>query len=63
MILYDLLDSYDLLDPYSEDPCKECGRIRLLQYKNLETGVIELVCEKCNYNNTLDKYMSDDLDF
>ena len=29
MILYDLLDSYDLLDPYSEDPCKECGRIGL----------------------------------
>lgn len=43
MILCDLLeDSYDLLLPYSEDPCKECGRVRLLQYKNLETGVIEI---------------------
>lgn len=57
MISYDLLDSYDLLLPYSEKPCKECGRVRLMQYKNLETGVIELVCEKCDYNNTLDKYM------
>ena len=56
MIFKDVSDLYELLLPYSEKPCKECGRVRLFQYRNLELGNIELICEKCNYNNTFDYY-------
>ena len=58
MIFKDVSNLYELVLPlpYSEKPCKECGRVRLLQYRNLELGNIELICEKCDYNNTLDYY-------
>ena len=59
MIYHDFSDLYELLLPYSELPCKECGRVRLLQYRDLESGAIELICEKCDYNNTLDIYEPD----
>ena len=60
MIYQQFSDLYELLLPYSEKPCKECGRVRLLQYINLMLGTIELVCEKCNYNNTFNRYALDD---
>ena len=56
MIYQQFSDLYEELLPYSEKPCKECGRVRLLQYRNLELGNIELICEKCDYNNTFDYY-------
>ena len=56
MIFKDVSNLYELLLPYSEKPCKECGRVRLMQYRNLELDNIELICEKCNYNNTFDYY-------
>ena len=58
MIFKDVSNLYELVLPlpYSEKPCKECGRVRLFQYRNLELGNIELICEKCNYNNTFDYY-------
>ena len=59
MIYHDFSNLYELLLPYSEKPCKECGRVRLLQYRNRISGTIELVCEKCNYNNTFNRYESD----
>ena len=59
MIYHDFSNLYELLLPYSEKPCKECGRVRLLQYRNTELGNIELICEKCNYNNTMNKYELD----
>ena len=60
MIYQQFSDLYELLLPYSEKPCKECGLVRLLQYRNLMFGTIELVCEKCNYNNTFNRYELDD---
>ena len=59
MIYHDFSDQYELLLSYSVDPCKECGRVRLMQYRNTELGTIELICEKCNYNNTMNKYELD----
>lgn len=58
MIYHDFSNLYELVlpYPYSVDPCKECGRVRLMQYRNIELGTIELICEKCNYNNTMNKY-------
>ena len=50
---------YEELLPYSEKHCKECGRVRLLQYRNLMLGITELICEKCNYNNTFNMYELD----
>lgn len=41
MIYQQSSDLYELLEPYSEKPCKECGRVRLLQYRNLMLGTIE----------------------
>ena len=60
MIYQQFSDLYELLLPYSEKPCKECGLIRLLQYRNLMFGAIELVREKCKYNNTFNRYELDD---
>ena len=59
MIYQQFSDLYELLLPYSEKHCKECGRVRLLQYRNLMFGNIELICEKCNYNNTFNMYELD----
>ena len=59
MIYQQFSDLYELLLPYSEKPCKECGRVRLLQYRNLMFGTIELICEKCDYNNTFNRYEID----
>lgn len=59
MIYQQFSDTYELLLPYSEKHCKECGRVRLLQYRNLTLGTIELICEKCNYNNTFNMYELD----
>lgn len=60
MIYQQFSDLYELLLPYSEKPCKECCRVRLLQYRNLMLGTIELICEKCDYNNTFNRYEIDD---
>jgi hypothetical protein len=59
MIYQQFSDLYELLLPYSEKSCKECGRVRLLQYRHLMLGTIELICEKCDYNNTFDRYEID----
>lgn len=32
MIYQQFSDLYELLLPYSEKPCKECGLVRLLQF-------------------------------
>ena len=60
MIYQQFSDLYELLLPYSEITCKVCGRVRLLQYRNLMLGTIELICEKCDYNNTFNRYEIDD---
>ena len=39
MIFKDVSNLYELLLPYSEKPCKECGRVRLFQYRNLESFI------------------------
>ena len=59
MIYQQFSDLYELLLPYSEKPCKECGRVRLQQYRNFMLGIIELICEKCDYNNTFNRYEVD----
>ena len=59
MIYQQFSDLYEELLPYSEKHCKECGRVRLLQYRNRILGPMELVCDKCNYNNTFNRYESD----
>ena len=60
MIYQQFSDLYELLLPYSEKPCKECGRVRLQQYRNFMLGIIEIICEKCDYNNTFNRYEIDD---
>lgn len=36
---------------YDSEPCKNCGRVRVEKYANGE-----LICEKCHWNKTLQKY-------
>lgn len=53
-----LNDKWSLIG-YVEEPCRNCGRVRLEKFVNTDNNSVEICCEKCDFNHTLGKYEED----